>query len=145
MGTWGRFLRKLFTPPLLSAKVLELLETFDFGSPRRWRTNGNPEFIQEGSGGIDRDVGKERSVTHTSQEELEQFMLKTLPLQRNGEVEEHLRVCPRCMDNAEALAMVLHFLRRAAGGNGRDAQPSRATQGGRLSEKVITLPVVVRG
>jgi hypothetical protein len=52
-------------------------------------------------------------VRHISEEEMEQFLLKRLPWRRRKRVEEHLLVCHECIDRAEALAMILYFLRRA--------------------------------
>jgi PAS domain-containing protein len=54
-------------------------------------------------------------LAHISEEEMEQLLLGRVPGRRLACVEDHLRECGECTDQVEALAMVLHFLRRAAG------------------------------
>jgi hypothetical protein len=79
-------------------------------------------------------------VKHVSEEEMEQFLLRRLPWRRRKRVEEHLLVCHECIDQAEALAMILYFLRRAVRSpEWQDEQPN-ASELQPVRGNVITLP-----
>lgn len=55
-------------------------------------------------------------LTHSSEKEMKQFLLGRLPRHRRERLGDHLIVCAKCIDHAEALAMILQFLRLATGG-----------------------------
>jgi hypothetical protein len=51
---------------------------------------------------------------------MEQFLLGNLSKNRLERVEDHLLLCSQCIDQAEALAVVLQFLQRETGRPNRD-------------------------